>query len=294
MKIIDVVQMRRAARFAIGMVVLIAAFAIAKAEAAYSCSVTVTALTITYDPTVATENITAGSYTVSCTRSLADSATLNYTLAANNGLQPTGSINRVQLGASANRYQYELYRLSPYTNANRWQAAASERFSGTISFGAGLTGNDSKSFDLRLAGSQPVVPAGTYTDTVTVTLRNGTTVLNTSTFNVRVITSNNCQIVTSPGNINLTYTSFQAAVATASTAFRVRCTTALPYSLSLDAPGGTLLGLNYTIVLPVASGTGTGATQTYIINGSISAGQAGTCAIAACSGNQTRMLTVTY
>lgn len=292
MKIIDVVQMYRAARFAMGMVVFIAVFTIAKAEAAYSCSVTATFLTISYDPTVATENITAGSYTISCTRSLADPATLNYTLAANNGLQPNGSTNRVAL--SGNYYQYELYRLIPFTVGNQWKAATSSRFSGTINFGSSLTGSDSKSFDLRLAGSQPVVPAGTYTDTVTTTLYNGPTVLNTSTFNVRVITSNSCQIATSPGNINLTYTSFQTAVATASTAFRVRCTTALPYSLSLDAPGGTLLGLNYTIVLPVASGTGTGATQTYIINGSISAGQAGTCAIAACSGNQTRMLTVTY
>ena len=62
----------------------------------------------------------------------------------------------------------------------------------------------------------------------------------------------------------------------------------------LDLTSGTLLGLNYTLSLPVASGTGNGLQQTYTVNGSIAGGQAGTCATANCGGYQTRTLTVTY
>ena len=43
-----------------------------------------------------------------------------------------------------------------------------------------------------------------------------------------------------------------------------------------------------------ASGTGTGATQTYTINGSIAAGQSGICASASCNASQTRTLTLSW
>lgn len=266
------------------------------AHAAYSCNVTVTPISVVYSPTVATENISTGSYTVSCTRLITDPATLTFNLRADNGLQPTGATNRVQLGATANRYSYELYRLSPYINANRWQATAALQFLGTVAFGTGLSGTATGSFDLRLAGSQPVRPAGTYTDSVAVTLRNNTggAILNTTSFGVTVTTTNSCQITTSPGNMNFTYTSFQAGVASASTGYEVRCTTGLPYTMALDLTSSSLLGLTYTLALSAASGTGNGAEQAYNINGSIAAGQAGTCAGASCSGSQTRTLTISY
>jgi spore coat protein U-like protein len=229
---------------------------------------------------------------------MADPATLNYNVRANNGLQPNGTINRVQLGAStADRYNYELYRTTPYTNPNRWQNSAALQISGTINFGTSLSGSDTKVFDLRVPGSQPVRPAGTYTDTVTATLRNsGTgTVLATGTLSVSVITTNSCEFTSGPGSMTFSYTSFQPGAATASTAFSVRCTTALPYTMALDAPGGTLLGLVYSLALSASSGTGTGVIQNYSISGSIAAGQAGTCgSLGSCSGSQTRTLTITY
>jgi len=250
-------------------------------------------MSVVYDPTVATENITTGTVTISCTRAISDANTFAYTVAANDGLQPIAPLNRVQRGTS--RYSYEIYRITPYTNANSWGAAAANRISGTVSFGAALAASDSKSFSLRVPGSQPVVAAGTYTDTVTVTLRNsGGTSINTTAFGVSVITTNSCQLSTPPGSINFSYTSFQAAAATASTTFYARCTSALPYTLALDATSGTLLGLNYSLALSSTSTTGTGIAQLFTINGSISAGQTGTCATATCSGSQARTLTVTY
>lgn len=109
------------------------------------------------------------------------------------------------------------------------------------------------------------------------------------------ITTNNCQISVPPGNVNFSYTSFQVAAANASATYGVR-TTALPYTMSLDATSGTLLGLSYTLSIAPSSssGTGTGATQTYTINGTMAGGQGGTCATAACSASQTRTLTLSW
>lgn len=262
-------------------------------QAAVSCSHSVTPITVVYDPTVATENITTGTVTVSCTRAISDPNTFDYSVTASNGLQPNGALNRVQLGA--NRYNYELYRLSPYVNGNRWQTNGGTRFTGTINFGTALAASNTHIFDLRVPGSQPVVPAGTYTDTVTSTLRNSAgTTINSTMFGVSVITTNSCQLSTPPGNINFTYTSFQASAASASTTFRARCTSGLPYSLSLDSTLGTLLGLNYSLALSAASATGTGIAQIFSINGTISANQAGNCNTASCTGSQGRVLTITY
>lgn len=264
------------------------------AQAAYSCAVTATSVSVVYSPTVATDNITTGTWTVSCTRLGTDSATLNYSIAATNGLQLAGGSNRVRRGATADYYNYEIYRLTPYINANRWQG--NSRFTGTLVFGASLSASVSGVFDLRVPGSQTVVTAGTYTDTVTITLRDtGTgTTLNTGTFNVNVITTNSCQITTAPGNMSFVYTSFQAATVNASTTFDARCTTGLPYTMALDVTSGTLLGLNYLLSLPVASATGNGIVRTFTINGSIAGAQAGTCAAATCAGSQTRTLTISY
>lgn len=262
--------------------------------AAVSCSVSVTPMSVVYDPTVATENITTGTVTISCTRAITDANTFAYTVAANNGVQPNGSTNRVQLVAP-NRYNYELYRLSPYNTTNRWQTSVANRISGTINFGAALAASNTAPFDLRVPGSQTVVPAGSYTDTVTVTLRNSVgTTINTNAFGVTVITTNSCQLSTPPGNINFVYSSFQVAASTANTTFRARCTSGLPYTLALDATSGTLLGLNYSISLSSTSTTGTGIAQLFTISGTIAAGQAGTCATATCNGNQSRTITVTY
>ena len=271
----------------------ISVFSATSAFAAISCSVSVTPVSVVYDPTVATENITTGTVTVSCTRAISDPTTFNYTVAANNGLQPTGATNRVQLGV--NRYLYELYRTAPYVNGNRWQTNVATRISGTVNFGAALAASDSKSFDLRVPGSQTVVPAGIYTDSVTVTMRNsGGTTINTSAFGVTVITTNSCQLSTPLGNINFNYASFQVTAAAANTTFRARCTSGLPYTLALDATSGSLLGLNYSLSLSSTSTTGTGVAQLFTINGAIAAGQAGTCAGATCSGSQGRTITVTY
>jgi spore coat protein U-like protein len=257
----------------------------------------VTSITKGYDPNATGDTVATGSYTVSCTRLATDPNTFTWYLGANNGLQPGGGgQNRVQMGVAANRYNYELYRDTPYINSNRWQDNNNGvRFTGTINFGASLVATQSGAFDLRLPGPQTVDPAGIYTDTVTVTLRNASgTMLSQSTFSVSIITIASCTLTSPPGNINLSYTSFQPAPAAASANFSVNCTTAMPYTMALDATSGTLVGLTYSLALSQSAATGTGAAQNFSINGSIAAGQPGTCATASCSASDTRTLTITY
>jgi spore coat protein U-like protein len=264
------------------------------ASAAITCSASVTSVTTVYDPTSAVQNITTGSYTVTCVRLAIDANTFSWQLGVDDGLQPAAGLNRVQSGAK--RYSYDTWRLPPYNSTNKWGDTSATRFSGTLNFGASLTASASGPFDVVLAPGQTVQPAGTYTDTVTATLRDsGGVAINTSTFGVTVLTTNSCQISVAPGNLDFTYTSFQASAATASTTYGVRCTTALPYTMALDATSGTLLGLPYNLAIaPSASGTGTGATQTYTINGTIAAAKSGTCASAVCTGSQTRTLTLSW
>jgi spore coat protein U-like protein len=113
-------------------------------------------------------------------------------------------------------------------------------------------------------------------------------------FNVTVNLTSKCE-VTSVGDVAFTYTSFQAAPAAGvGGAVSIRCTDTLPYTMALDAAGGTVAGLSYTLSLSANSGTGTGVAQAYTVNGSMVAGQGGTCALGSCAGSDARTLTVTY
>jgi spore coat protein U-like protein len=252
-------------------------------------------VSVVYDPISAVQNITTGSYTVSCSRLSTDPNTFSWELEVNDGLQPAAGSNRVQLGPGL-RYSYDTYRLAPYTATNKWGDTATTRFTGTLNFGASLSASTTAPFDIVMPALQTAQPAGTYNDTLNATLLDSLgVVMNTATFGVTVLTTNTCQISVSPGDLDFTYTSFQAVPATASTSYGVRCTTALPYTMALDSTSGSLLGLSYTLAIaPASSGVGTGATQTYVIDGTIAGGQSGTCASAVCTGSEMRTLTLSW
>jgi hypothetical protein len=114
-------------------------------------------------------------------------------------------------------------------------------------------------------------------------------------FNVTVNLTSSCALTAAPTDVAFTYTSFQAgpSVATPSS-FTVKCTNLRPYTMALDAAGGTVIGLAYTIALTAAGGTGTGVDQTYGITGNMVGGQSGNCAAASCAGTDVRTLTITY
>jgi spore coat protein U-like protein len=146
-----------------------------------------------------------------------------------------------------------------------------------------------------------VVPAGTYTDTVTMRVRNSTNTSNLSpngTFSVSITNPATCAITSVANVVFGTYLAFRnTALAAPAASFVMNCTLNLPYTLSLDATSGAMagVGLNYTLTLS-ASGQqrGAGPGQTFTITGAMPAGQAGTCSAGTCSGSDTRTLMVTY
>jgi len=113
----------------------------------------------------------------------------------------------------------------------------------------------------------------------------------TSPFTVSVTLTSVCT-VTAPANVTFVYTSFQVgAAASAGGGYTVSCTNNLPYTMSLDAGGGTVAGLAYTVAAPAGGFTGTGAAVAHTITGSIAGGQGGD---ATALTTDTRTLTITY
>ncbi|NMM05587.1 spore coat U domain-containing protein [Polaromonas sp.] len=256
------------------------------AQAVISCTVSSPGFTSFYDTTAGTANDSVSSATITCTRASGDASTQTYSLATNQGLRSRSNSYRAsQNGQTLN---YDVYKNAGRTTT--WDQ--SNPFTGTINFGAGTSVTLSLPYYTRIPALQNV-PAGVYTDTVTMTLTYGAATA-VASYPVQNYVNTTCLISTPPGSVTFNYASFQTAAATASTTFTARCTSGLPYTLSLDAGGGTQLGINYSLLLPVTTGTGNGVNQTYSINGTAVANQAGSCASPTCSATDSRTLTLSF
>ena len=259
------------------------------ARAAITCSVSSSGFAAAYNPAAATANITQTFFTVTCTRgATSDPTSVNYSVKVDNGLTPQGQGNRATFGA--NRISYDVYKDSAC--GTQWKG--NNGITGTIAFTSTGTVTQQGNFWGCIPAGQTGLAAGTYTDTVTMTMTYGNPQSTaTGTFRVTINTPPVCTVTTAPGTVAFTYVSFGAA-ANASTSYGVTCTLALPYTMALDATSGTIVGITYTLSLSKPSSTGSGIQQTFQINGNIAAGQSGTCASATCSGTQARTLTITY
>jgi spore coat protein U-like protein len=275
-------------------------------NAAITCSITSGGFATAYVPANAATNITQSSFTMTCQRNLAgDPTTITYGVRNDNGINEVGFQNRARIGATANRINYDLFANVGCTTV--WRNNAANDIVDTIPV---LTGFAPASRTTNwwgcVPGSQTGLAAGTYTDTVTITARLGAAgtgaILATGSFPVSIVSPSTCIISTAPGNVAFgTYTALGAA-RTASTGFAATCTNLLPYTMSLDANSGVVVGLNYTLVLNTINtggtntlaATGNGVPQGYFINGTMPAAQAGTCATGSCAGTATRTLTITF
>ena len=278
----------------------------ASAQARITCTPASTGFSTAYPLTGGALNITAASFTVTCSKTGAGTATATYQTAANNGVNAAGAQNRARLGATANYLSYNL--TSDLACSNAWKGAALIQTPAYTTPALGNGQSDVHTF--YFWGCVPAgltVPAnGTYTDTVTITttgtVSTGTSRFNTGTFPVSITAPATCSVSTQPGTITFNYTSFGPAVL-ANTFFSATCTSLLPYSMALDAVSGTIVGLNYTLAMNTTANSGgtnplnsrgTGAAQTFYVNGSIAGSQSGTCSSGMCTGSDVHMLTITY
>lgn len=240
--------------------------------------------------------------TVKC-HTTSSTQVVNFRLTPNDGLNPSGTQNRAVLGS--NFLNYDFYTNNACTTA--W-TELSALLTATVA-GAERT------ITLRqcVKPTTPAPTAGYYTDTETFTLTTNTpgvtiTGSNPSVFPVSIGVPTSCQIKTPPSNINFgTYTAFSATPLTASGAFDIRCTVKnLGITLSIGTTAGSVIpgtGLNYSLAInttssggsnPLVSTSGSTGTRTFYINGTMPAGQAGTCSTGSCTGNDTRTLTISY
>ncbi len=229
----------------------------------FNCSLGVApAYNQVYSETV--NSATALSVTVTCQKiGGGGGRTINFTVTPNNGNNPSGSQNRA---ANAGFINYDLYTDSSCTTP--WSGA------GSIAMPGG-GGNPIRSQMLTYYGCvpavQPLLPAAAiYSDNVSLTLAAAANAKDTVTitganpriFAVNVTVNATCTLsilpgTALPGTVNFgTYTAFQGSAINANTSFATVCTNLTPYTLSLDANGGVVSGLNYSLGLNTTPNTG--------------------------------------
>lgn len=267
------------------------------AAAAVSCSASSLGFTAFYLPADPVD-VTQSSVTVTCTATAAgDAGALNYTVRVNNGLYAVPNQARRPPGTGgANRITYDTYRDSGCSAL--WGGTAATQVSGSLNITGAGTFTQTTPWWGCIPTGQTGKNTGTFTDTVrmTLALSRGTVTGAPFTFPVSIYHPASCVISPTPGTIALAYTSFSATPVTGGTTFGLNCTNNMPYTLSLNAYAGTLLGLNYTLLLNngTLGTTGTGSVVTIPIDATIPAGQSGTCALATCNAAQTHILEIAY
>lgn len=278
------------------------------AQAAVFCTASSPGFASGYVPTNLTTNITSTTFTVTCNKNSigAGSSTVTYQVAVNNGLNFVGAQNRASKAGSFINYSVT----TDIGCATLWKgvtvlpipAASFVMTKNTI------VANTYTYYGCIPPGQLALPPEGIYTDTVTMTFTGGSgasgggSTFTGGTFPVNIIAPASCNLTTPPANLAFTYTAFSPAPVLANASYGITCTTSLAYTMALDLVVDVVTGLNYSLGLntvatggvnPLAS-VGTGIAQTFFINGTMAAGQAGTCATASCAGSQVRTLTITY
>lgn len=282
---------------------LILLFTASRAQAAITCSSPPTSagFSTAYSSTGVVPNITqAGDVTFTCTRGLAGDST-SILLRANNGTNtcPGVANDAAFLGTCI---QYDGYQDS---GCSVLWTKNSNATSIPVTLASVLTPQAiTKSFwgCITVAGQAPVAGAGTYVDTVTMTVRDTSGVLlagfSSGTFPVSIAYPATCAITTIADVAFGTYVAFRSTALVSPVANVVlNCTSKLPYTMALDATSGVVVGLNYSLATSWTAGSqlrGAGPGQTYTITGTMPSDQAGTCSTGSCSGSDPRTLTITY
>ncbi len=285
------------------------------AEARVTCTPSAPTFSTAYGSAL---NITAGSFTVTCSESRAGrTATATYQVSASLGGNSVGTVRYAKTtGAAPNTLQYDLTSDSGCTTTWNTTALLPATTYTTPAFTSAAPDVHTFYFWGCVPAGLTVPKNGNYTDSVTLAFVNTSITgdrfsrFRTSTLSISITAPATCAFSTAPSNMTFNYTSGQGTAATATGSYALTCNNLLPYTMSLDSGGATYTGswtsptgtyantasgLNYTLALSPATSTGTGVAQTFAINGSMPAGQGGTCAtVGGCTFSDVHTLTVTY
>jgi len=178
-----------------------------------------------------------------------------------------------------------------------WGSDASSVLRGSVTFDSGPTGTAQLPFQVVVPASPQRPAAGSYQDLLQVTLAyspDGGALLSDAAVGAGGVTLAvvpACSL-SPPSPLILGYVALQADPAIATSSFAVDCNTV--YTLSLDSPGGTLLGLPYSLSLDALSSPYDGLVHQHRITGRIEGGLAGDCAGGSCQASQVHWLTLSY
>jgi spore coat protein U-like protein len=303
------VKRMRASRWALCVTSAAIACLAQSAQAAISCnSATATSISGT-TPTSGNLDL-VGTITVTCTRQPSDPTSQTIYIGVNAGENPDGTAGReLTRQTGTQQMNYAIYRNAGFTGG--WSegggrppgSAQGGGLQVAVNFSSTTTTAQGFNFPyyVRVTNgnySGTGQPPGIYDDLVIrarVRLDNRNGVIQADAFfGVTVSKPSHCYFSSPPNTLTMNYVSFSPTPQSGSTNFSVSCTATTSYTMSLDATSGTLLGLNYALSLSNSSGVGSGFAQTYSVNGSMPAGQVGTCTAANCTATQPRVITITY
>ena len=285
--------------------ILIATFLPRAATAAITCTINApTSLNFVYvSGTNSTNpsNKIQSQVTAVCQRTLAADPTIAVlVLGANDGLQPAATTNQAVF--SANFIRYNLWRDVacglPFRDTPATRISAN--------FASTTLGPVSLTFDYwACIPGQPVssFPAGVYTDSVSLFLRNGALQLATASIPVNITAPAKCSISGGPSNLTFIYNAFGSANFQF-TNFSADCTNGLPYTMDVSPASGVVGGLRYELGLSDTAGSATNigpaslsrtgsatGSRQHVINGVMVANQAGVLGTIVA---QPHTLTITY
>jgi hypothetical protein len=270
------------------------------------CNVTATSVPLSTLYATGTATQYTGTVSGSCTKETGDAPRPYIYIGINQGEPPAGRAMTRQNGAQTLTYEiyHRTYGSGLWTEATGVANTSATNGGVVYRMANNATAQTfSYPYYLRIPTPQTGKPAGIYDDlAVTVTVRESTAggsasgiTLAATSFGVSASIQHSCYFSSAPTPLTINYTSFTATPATGSSAFQLSCTYNTPYTLTIGPPStGTLLGLNYSLAMSAPSGTGTGAGQSFSVNGTAAANQAGTCATGACSASQTHTITVGF
>lgn len=237
-----------------------------------------------------------GTLTVQCTKA-ADSPLASASFSAT-----VGSTHTLAAEDSAGRnIGYGLWQDAAARTP--WGSTAPYAISGSVVFAGGPMASTQLPFYLVAPARARRPAAGSYRDTLLVTLAyhaDGSSAMargstgtgsGSTTGGVTLDVPPACSLST-PTAVTLDYVAFQSAPAIATNSFTADCNT--DYALALDSGGGMLLDLPYTLTLDAVSGTWNGQVHEHHVTGRIEAGLAGSCATAPCQAARVHVLTISY
>lgn len=271
-----------------------------QAWAVLACSITASPATLSgaYDP--ASNLDMQGSFVINCTRAKNDSK--NQTLWI--GLNQSAGQTMAKAAPYADTLAYGIY--TDVGRTTRWTQGVGGGLTLPLSFGNTTAASATAAVYMRANSGQTDRAAGTYSDTLNVTLNSNDSLgqnLSGTTLTTEATVAKSCVVDLAPLTYSLSYQAFRSTALVDSTqSVAVTCSKGTQVTLALDQVVGVILPveLKYTLTFSATSQTAAGTSsssataQNFGLTLTVPAGQAGACGAATCNGSDTRQITVTY